>query len=336
MLFEEFVGCVKDRGLTGDGTGGMKSVPKISVVVPAYNAGEFLEECLDSIMGQTFRDFEVIVIDDGSTDSTASIAASFAARDPRFRVISTDNGGVSRARNIGIREAAGSCISFADADDVMAPKALERMWEVMFEHAADVCVSAFQNFSDRDSLCKFLKEEHEFTQTEIYVYQEAMKLALYQQKMMNSPWGILVRRSLLGEDKRYRESIRYEDLDAFYRFYEGAARIAYINEPLYYYRRNPNSFINTWSEARLDVLDVTDRIMEFMEERYPELVPAAQDRRFSAHYNMLVLMKKNGVKNPAALERCRRVIKEGRLRALKDPEVRLKNKLGALLSYLFV
>lgn len=303
--------------------------PEVSVIVPAYNAGAFLEECLDSLRGQSFSNFEVLVVDDGSTDDTADIACRFADADPRFRVMCVANGGVSRARNIGIDETVAPLLVFVDADDRMNPHALRAMHDAMARNGADVCITGFTSKTSGVNASEGEAEE-------VYDYLSAMKAALYQKRIMNAPWGIMLKRDLLDEGKRFREGTRYEDLDAFYRFYEESGRIVYLPFPYYFYRDNPESFMHRWSPARLDVLDVTDRLLDYMALHHPELEPAARDRRFSAHYNMLLLMWRHGVRNPEAKRRCKAVIREGRRGALADPGVRLKNKIGALLSYFFI
>lgn len=244
------------------------------------------------------------------------------------------NGGVSVARNAGIEVASGNFLSFVDADDALHSRALEAMLEAMEKTGAEVCVTSFARFRTPEAIRR-LQNRDLRGKPQVYGYEEAMEKALYQQLLLNNPWGMMIRRDFLGS-RRFREGIRYEDLDAFYRFYEGASRIAYLGSPYYLYRDHPQSFINTWSDARLDVLDVTDRMAAFFRSRYPRLTRAAEDRRFSAHFNMLLLMRKNGVSNPAAMKRCRGAIRGGRRRAIADPKVRLKNKLGALASYLFI
>lgn len=301
---------------------------EISVVIPVFNGEAFLEECLSSVMSQSFRDFEAIVVNDGSSDSSLEIAKEFATRDLRFKLITTPNRGVSAARNAGVDVASGDFITFLDADDCLFPDALATLLGVARRHEADVVVSpVVKNEAFELPPAKPLRVEE-------YDYPQAMRQALYQRRQMNSPGGVLVRRGLLtGVQPVFREGIRYEDLDAFYRYFQGAETIAYLHQPVYFYRDNSESFTNRWSEGRLDVLDVTDRIVDFFREKYPDVVPAALDRRFSAHYNMLLLMYRNGVDNPEAEERCWKIIREGRRRALTDRNVRLKNKLGALLSF---
>ncbi|MCH5218717.1 MAG: glycosyltransferase family 2 protein [Muribaculaceae bacterium] len=314
----------------------------VSVVIPAYNASEFVGECLESVAAQSVRDLEVIVVDDGSSDATASIVEAFARHDPRVRLLRVANGGVSRARNLGVEHARGRYITFVDADDALHPLALEAMLAVMERRGAEVCVTGFRKARAIGSLLSRARKERDrgltaaMLRAELMPYERAMEVALYQKRLLNSPWGVLMERGRFLEAGGFRDGTRYEDLDAFYRLYEHAEAIAYMPYPFYLYRENPGSFLNNWSDSRLDVLDVTDRLLDFFRERYPALEPAAADRRFSAHYNMLLLMRRHGAGHPEAMERCRAVIRAGRLRALRDPRVRLKNKLGALLSFLIL
>lgn len=302
--------------------------PLVSLIVPVYNAGKFLTECLDSIMSQTFSDFEVILVDDGSSDNSVSIIKDFCKKDSRFRLTGIPHGGVSKARNTGIDISKGKLLGFVDADDCLHPLALERMTDILRESRAQVCVAAMSKGE------KFVPRKNHQRNHLSMDYSSAMTNALYQKIILNAPWGMLMERRLIGDSIRFREGIRYEDLDAFYRFYEQAEKIAYLPEKLYFYRQSDDSFIHQWSDARLDALDVTDRIVDYMTARHPELIPAALDRRFSAHFNILLLMSRLGIKNDGQIKRCLDVIREGRTRVLSDKNVRLKNKLGALVSFL--
>lgn len=300
----------------------------VSIIIPAYNAEEFLQDCLDSISAQTFKDFEAIVVDDGSTDSTAEIASRMALSDSRFRRLRLpENKGLSGARNEGTFAASGRRICYVDADDCLHPQALELMVGAMRREKAGICRSAFSSKKG------FLGKVYRKVDEKIYSYPEAVTEALYQRVIMNPAWAMVIEKSIVEEAGFFRERIWYEDIDSFYRFMEKSDRIVYIKQPLYYYRPNPKSFIRNWSDGRLDVLDVTDRMLNFFRERYPKLTKAAEDRRYSAHFNMLLLLLRNGIDNPGAMARCRKVVREGRKRTLTDPNVRLKNKIGALMSY---
>ena len=301
--------------------------PLVSLVVPVFNAGKYLTECLESIASQTVTDYEVIVVDDGSTDNSIDIATHFCESDPRFILLKSPHGGVSKARNTGIDISRGKYLGFVDADDCLHPEALESLLRVLDSTGAQVCIGKFERAT------RFRPKKCPPASPLVMDYTTAMKKALYQSLILNSPWGMLMERELLGCDVRFREGTRYEDLDAFYRFYEKATNIAYLPSTIYFYRQAPESFMHQWSHDRIDALDVTDRMVEHMSTYHPELVEAALDRRFSAHFNMLLLMARLDINIPATRQRCWIVIREGRFRALRDSQVRLKNKLGALASF---
>lgn len=301
--------------------------PLVSLVVPVFNAGKYLTECLESIASQTVTDYEVIVVDDGSTDDSIDIATHFCESDPRFILLKSPHGGVSKARNTGIDISRGKYLGFVDADDCLHPEALESLLRVLDTTGAQVCIGKFERAT------RFRPKKCPPASPLVMDYTTAMKKALYQSLILNSPWGMLMERELLGSDVRFREGIRYEDLDAFYRFYENATTIAYLPVVIYFYRQESGSFMHQWSHSRIDALDVTDNMVKYMSEYHPKLTKASLDRRFSAHFNMLLLILKNNIDDSHTIERCLGIIKAERANELYDPNVRLKNKLGAFLSY---
>lgn len=302
--------------------------PLISVIIPAYNAEKYLAECLESVKNQTFSDFEVIIVNDASTDSTAEIAQSFAAQDPRFNLLHLSHTmGPSASRNAGVEKASGEYLVFQDSDDCLYPQALEFMVKTLSDCDVEIARIDFV----RKSI--FSPEVFNEISPVVFDISQALELTLFQKNKMNSICGMLIRKDFVVKAGGFREGIWYEDLDAFYRFFEQADRIAFIPLPLYFYRLNLESFITTWSPGRLDVLDVTDRIVNHFKTHHPELLHAALDRRFSAHFNILTLLLKYKIDDPTNLNRCLSVIKEGRKRALTDPKVRFKNKIGALASF---
>lgn len=301
--------------------------PLVSLVIPVFNAGKYLAECLASIQEQTFRDFEVTVVDDGSTDSSLAITESVCKSDHRFKLVKPGHGGVSKARNTGINLSRGKYIGFVDADDCLHPEALESLVNTLETTDAQVCVGGFERGLD------FRPKTVTPKPPLVMDYVTAMREALYQSLILNSPCGMLMERELLGNDIRFREGIRYEDLDAFYRFYERATRIAYLPATIYFYRQAQESFMHQWSPGRVDVLDVTDRMVEHMSTYHPDLAQAAKDRRFSAHFNLFLLMSRLNTGSAETRQRCLNVIRQGRMDAIRDPKVRIKNKLGALASF---
>ena len=108
-------------------------MPKVSIIVPIYNVKPYLKECLDSILVQTFSDFELILVDDGSTDGSERLADSYALSDPRVKVVYKENGGLSSARNAGLDLACGEYIYFVDSDDYIEPDTLERPYRIWIQ-----------------------------------------------------------------------------------------------------------------------------------------------------------------------------------------------------------
>ncbi|MDE6290351.1 MAG: glycosyltransferase [Muribaculaceae bacterium] len=300
----------------------------ISVIIPVYNAERWLRDALASLQAQSYADFEAILVDDGSTDCSAAICKEFCGEDVRFRLVSQPNAGVSAARNSGLDRARGEWIAFMDADDVMPPDALAVLMDNAVKSGAGIVAGRYV----REIPERVPKGEgHSMTVPS----DTAILIGLYQKRILNSPCGVLYRTSVFsgGRPLRFR-NCRYEDLDIFYQAFERTDKVCILDRTVYFYRNTPGSFINTWSDARLDALDVTDRMAEHMRHRSPALFRAAQDRRFSAHFNMLSEMMRHKVDNQKQINRCLDVIKAQRFNELTDRNVRFKNKLGALLSYL--
>lgn len=294
----------------------------VSIIVPVYNAEAFLPDCLDSILAQTFSDFELILVDDGSSDRSPKICDDYAARDSHVRVLHTPNRGVSAARNRGVDEARGQYIMFVDADDMVHPRIVATLLAMITTYKAEAAICAFDMVSF-DRLTSRGK-------TGLIDVPSLIRDTLYQHSFDTSLCAKLfsadaVRRAPQPSGKRY------EDLATICRIYENiSSPVVYSSAPMYFYRPNPKSFINNFTPDRLDVLDVTDEI----EQRYrdnPDIAAAARNRRLSAHFNMYVLASRAGMADVAS--RCWSVIKSCRREALLDPRVRLKNKVGAFVSF---
>ena len=297
----------------------------VSIIIPVYNAAPFLRECIDSVLAQTYTAWELILVDDASTDGSADICRQYAARDERVRLISADRGEVSATRNKGIDAARGHYIMFVDADDALTPDALTRLRS----HAdiADIVVGQFV-YSPLNTLTASRGSEA----VEIVSPVEAIIRTLYQNpEFHNSPWAKLYARHIF-DGERFVEGRKYEDLESFLRFYLRANSIAVLKKKIYWYRESPGSFINSLSPARADALWAVDSLLSQAQALGPEVVKAARSRRFSAYCNIFGIAIRTG--NTALAQQCLNVIKGERLAILTDPRVRLKNKLAAALSYL--
>lgn len=302
--------------------------PTISIIIPAYNAQEYLRECLDSVLVQTFSNYEAIVINDGSTDSTLEIAESYSRLDNRIRVVSTENQGVSCARNIGINLSHGHWITFLDSDDTLLQKSLELLHNAAIASSCRIV---------KGSWTRKIPMYTDATRSPISIYPAYVltEVTLYQTFNDSSPCAALYDRDILTTVK-FKAGIRYEDLDFFYRAYLQTDKVAVIPDIIYYYRDNPRSFINDFTPARLDVLSVTAQLERYMADKYPDLLPAARDRRLSANFNMFALLMLKTPSSDFLTEKqgCWNVIRSYRKECLLNHKTRLKNKFGSLLSFL--
>ena len=128
----------------------------ISIIVPVYNVENYLRMCLDSIMSQTYQNFECLLINDGSPDNSADICREYVSKDSRFRYFEKENGGLSDARNYGIRQSKGSYLTFVDSDDWLDSYYIETLYDIMIKHNADVSVACYGAFAEERGTFLFL------------------------------------------------------------------------------------------------------------------------------------------------------------------------------------
>ena len=310
----------------------------VSVIVPAYNAERWLDAAVASVTAQTAQDWELVLVDDGSTDGTPALCDCLAAGDRRIRVLHTPNGGLSAARNNGLDMARGEWVTFLDADDLLHPRFLETMLSAAGRTGADIVNCAPLEFSTERAP---FTETGESIHIDSYDPMQAIRLGMYQRNGLHtSAWGKIYRRNL-WESERFTPGIWYEDLDAFYRVWTHGRAFAQLDVAMYGYRQHPGSFLHNFTPRRQDVLEVTDRMERWVGEHIPALLPAARDRRMSAGFNIFLLSEQAVRSGQCTRDevrdlqrRCFRIIRQRRLQSLLGRHTRPKNRLGALLSYL--
>lgn len=315
----------------------------ITVVIPVYNAAAYLPACLDSVLAQTYRDIEVIVVDDGSTDGSGDVCDDYACRDARVTVHHQPNGGPSAARNKGLEEAEGEYVAFIDCDDVVHERYLEVLLGAMEREQADIVQSPYQLIpascrSDYgpDRLKQPLPSN---CPTKVLTSDEAMLSMLYQQGMADSSPCKLFRRSLF-EGLRFPIVYRvYEDLYAMAQVYPRMQRMVWVDVAMYFYFKQDSGTLNSLSIRRNDAFEVLETLeAQFMVKGQPAYVRAARERRLSVAFNILRLLshQPHTDANKAMAYRCWQHIKALRSESLHDSRARLKNRLTALFSYLLM
>ena len=216
---------------------------KISVVVPVYNVEKYLEQCLNSIINQTFKDIEIICINDGSKDNSLKIIEEFAAKDKRIRVINKENEGISAARNQGMGLAQGEYISFIDSDDWIEENYLEALYTAAKKYDSDIACSNIIRVTGKRHRKKIIYKKEEFT-TESDKKNELTKVPI------NSyVWNkIYKRESLLKSGVKFPVGRVYEDVIWCIKAIYYLNGVVTVPDAVYYYRKNPTSIMSTKSE----------------------------------------------------------------------------------------
>lgn len=303
----------------------------VTVIVPVYNVKSYLPRCLESIVAQTYSPLEVILVDDDSTDGSSELCDQWAARDPRIKVIHKANEGPGQARNAGLDVAQGQYVAFIDSDDYVHRDYFATLCRVAVERDADVVLCRWVEFRDGQQVPeRDVQGGARITQMSGV---EALQRIFYQDQLTHSPWGRLFRRTMF-DGCRFSEKYVYEDLEIAYALYRKTTTVVETDASLYYYRLRGTSLMRTFSPQRTVVLDIMERIEEQVSQELPDLLPAVRSRKLSAHFNMLKLMPRGDAAYAPIFERCWQVVKQLRWGCFKDGHVRLKNKLGILLSLL--
>lgn len=237
--------------------------PEISVIVPIYNVEPYLCRCVDSILNQTFRDIEVLLVDDGSPDGCGAICDEYAARDARVRVIHKKNGGLSSARNAGIDEAAGEWLAFVDSDDWMDLDMLEILHTAAIRHGAQIAECSYRRiYPDR------VEEETECTAACIEGTNVDALEGMYDWRNFKPvAWNKLYRRSVIG-DVRYPVGRLHEDEFTTYRFDWNAEKLVFVDASKYNYDCTRENSITTqaFRENHLDACFAMRERVDFLQQ----------------------------------------------------------------------
>lgn len=237
----------------------MTNSPLVSIIVPAYNNEKYLANCLDSLLAQTFQDFEIIVVDDGSTDQTIKLLKTFKTN-PHVRIHSQLNSGISVARNQGLKLSLGQFISFVDSDDCVAPDFLEKLITPLLQNSnIDITVCGYQEIYQDHKISHPLNPQ-------IITGTEATKnFLLKQQDFDILIWNKLCRKSLFDYHSiRYPAGQIHEDNLTTYKLFAAAKNIQYLKDELYFYQRK-NSYITknfTSTEKTLKRLQAKEQMAE--------------------------------------------------------------------------
>ena len=229
-------------------------MPEISVIVPVYKVEKYLSRCVDSILAQTFKDFELILVDDGSPDNCPKICDDYAKKDKRVVVIHKENGGLSDARNYGLdwaaKNSASKWVTFIDSDDWVDKEYLSELYRYSQSEKSEITICAFKRTDGADDLAINKSSPRKYTPEDFWVEERTNVIVA---------WGKLYKRAL-WENLRFPVGKINEDEFTVYKLLFEQKTILFIPEQLYFYYINDESITrNTWSPKRLDSIEAFER-----------------------------------------------------------------------------
>ncbi len=263
----------------------------ISIIIPIYNAQKYLKECIDSALNQTYKEIEIILIDDGSTDYSGKICDSYAEKDKRVKVIHNENQGVSVSRNIGIKEAKGLYITFMDADDFVSEQYVEILYRLIKNDDSEVSIIG----NDEQYEGKIIKRNRKIRK--ILNSEEIIKMILEEKYLSAVCWGKMYRKELFKDPSlRFDQDIKIgEDLKLIIPILEKCKKISIdMTQNLYHYRLNEDSITQQTGKKELWIQEIklSKEIMKWVQEKYPRIKNKGIQRYVRVNITFLVKMIK--------------------------------------------
>lgn len=238
---------------------------KISVIVPIYNVEKYLIQCINNIINQTYKNLEIILVDDGSPDNCGVICDEYSNKDERIKVIHKKNGGLSDARNAGLEIATGDFISFVDGDDWIDTDTYEIMMNNIMMYNADIVVCNINYVYNEKSKPKYDEEN-----IHIFNSEEAMNELIHDGLVQAVVWNKIYKKELL-DNMQFKVGKLNEDEFFTYKICAKAEKIVYIPNTLYQYRQRANSIMGTYSPKRLDGVEALYERLQFIQLNFPKL-----------------------------------------------------------------
>lgn len=226
--------------------------PKISVIIPAYNVERYIKQCVETVLYNSFKDFEIIVVNDGSTDGTYAILKKLVTEDERIRVFTTSNKGVSAARNFGIRQARGEYFTFVDGDDYVNEYYLEKLYQQVLDYDARLVITEHYRYQEENNMCFYSFFEPDFR---IERLSQKELLGKSHSLSYTTVWAKLYHRSLF-DNIRFPEGMYYEDTFVINKLYLQVPFAIHVIDNLYCYRMNDLSI----SGGQLTIRKIEDNV----------------------------------------------------------------------------
>lgn len=269
ILGGRFVGSMKGYLHMENKFENISKEPLISVIVPVYNVMNYLEDCVNSIRRQTYKNIEIILVNDGSTDDSKAVCQKLMLEENRIRYYEKENSGLSDTRNVGIDHANGEYIMFVDSDDLISKKTVKTLYELCSRYKCKVAVGDIVHFSDGEK-----PVYRDWTERYLMQQGEAICSLLYQKNISTSACGKLYSSEVVKKNK-FVSGILYEDNLFLGEIFEGISYVGYCNYGGYGYRHRNNSITTKKFTIRdMDILFIGKKIIEKYEGKNAEITYA--------------------------------------------------------------
>lgn len=242
--------------------------PLISIIIPIYNVEEYLADCINSIITQDFNEYEIIAVNDGSTDNSLEVCKALAKDNEHIKIINQINKGLSEARNSGIREAVGDYLMFVDSDDFLEEKSLLNISKHIKDFSTDVIIGLLYKYYDEK---KVYSESFRLSNEEVIRYdKETLLSELFQDISWPVQKYIVKRKLVLDNDLRFKPGCLHEDVDWTTRLFLVADSFSFYDIPFYYHRMNrTGSITNTYNSKRgKDVIIIVGELIDLINTKY--------------------------------------------------------------------
>lgn len=309
----------------------MEKEDLISIVIPVYKVEKYLEKCIKSIINQTYKNLEIIIVDDGSPDKCPQMCDEFAQSDKRIKVIHKQNGGLSDARNAGIDVAKGKYITFVDSDDYVSDDYVEYMYNLIKKYNTKIatCETKIVHVESDE------KNQEQFIENiEVLPARDLFYKILFAQKSDVSAYSKLYETALFS-DIRYPKGVVYEDTATTYKLIEKCDKIATGNKKCYFYFSRPNSIskMSGFNKNEIDYIKNTNEMLNYLQNKYPDLGQAIDRFDLYANFRILRLLLFTTPRDKKKKQEVFKKIKSKRMKVLKYKDTPKRDKIAIILSF---
>ena len=298
----------------------------VSVIVPIYKVEADLPNCVQSICNQTYTNLEIILVDDGSPDNCGQMCDEFAKNDTRIKVIHKVNGGLSQARNAGMRIMTGEYVTFVDSDDILELNFVEEMLKLIYKYEAQIAVCMNSTYNKNAIVNKKIVEKE--TSEQCFDAVEATRNMLYQKGFDVAAWGKMYHKDTL-QGISFPDGLIHEDIPTTYKALIRCQKVAFTTRELYCYQIREASIENQkFTIKKMDCIKTAQMMLEDISNNHPELLKAAQSRYVAANFHILAQIKNDIPEKKMIINN----IKQVRNEVIRDKSASIRVRGACMLS----